>query len=566
MSRSLPLLLLLVAACGTPDPAADPPPLQPRPLDPLPAPPGRPASGQGRAVLTYHNDNLRTGAYLHEELLSPQALAQHGLQLVFTRPVDQGVIAQILYVPGLVVGGVGRDVFFAATLGNSVYAYDANDDSNPGTEAGLLWRTELTDPVRPSRQYARGILSTPVIDLDANELFVVFSTKDQLEEPIGESDLDIAFYLAVLDLTTGAVKRQVEITATVPRADGSPLDFLPRNHRNRPGLLLSQGSIWVAFGTRRKEELVDYHGWVMRYDAQTLAPQGVFCTTRNRRGASIDSSGEGGGIWQGSAGLVADEAGAVYLLSGNATVSEANESYGNAFLKLVPEGDQIRLAAWFTPYDPQGLLQINDVDLGSGGPAILPGTSHILGGGKTGILYLLDTAALTERQEFQAFLNVYNPTFQVDSNWEGGPHLHGGPVVWQGPDPDTIHLYHWAENDYLRAYQYSRKAGRIDQLSGKAGPMLAIEGIMPGGMIALSANGSQPGSGVVWASLPRSSEPDPTFGAYPGWLLAFDAETLELLCQEEIPTIPKWMPPTVADGKVFIPTVSNQLLVYTLGK
>ena len=37
-------------------------------------------------------------------------------------------------------------------------------------------------------------------------------------------------------------------------------------------------------------------------------------------------------------------------------------------------------------------------------------------------------------------------------------------------------------------------------------------------------------------------------------LYAFDAMTLQVLWNTQFPSIPKWMPPTIADGKVFMPT------------
>jgi hypothetical protein len=545
------LIYAILAACGSssnPDPSpmsgADAQPPFAADGGVLPDPPQATS-----AVLTWHNDTLRTGAQLAEDVLSPDAVRSRGMRLAYSRPVDKAVHTQVLYQDG---------VFYTATMANTVFAFDAEDASASGTEAGLLWKRTLVDPQdATARPYPRGIAATPVIDDAAGMMYVVFSTKNQVEEPWGESEVDAQFWIAALDLATGEVLRTARVEAEVPRGDGTMLPFLARNHRCRPALLLVGGSLWFAFGTRSKEGMIEYHGWVFRYDAATLTRQGVWNATPDFRGL-----GQGGGIWMGGAGLAADPLGAVYFITGNAAADLAAGSYGNSFVKLAADGDRLDVAAAFTPSDPERNLERFDVDLGSGGVALMPGTRRLVGGGKTGILYLLDLDGLTLVQELQAFTNVYNPTFDNDSDWIGGPHLHGGPVFWQGPDPDVAWIYHWAENDYLKGYRYLRGEDRLDP-EPVVGRVLALANLMPGGILSLSAHGTE--DGIVWAILPADDEPDPSYGEYPGRLLAFDALTLELLWDGETPTVSKWMPPTIAGGKVFAPTSSKEIEVWTLG-
>jgi outer membrane protein assembly factor BamB len=497
------------------------------------------------AVLTYHNDNARSGTQLRETILTPMTVQTHGMRLLATHHVDGSMLAQVLYVPQL---DGEHDVIFAATIKNSVYAHDANDASL--NDSGRLWRTHLVDPEDSSRTYARGIISTPTIDLGARELYAVFSTSDTQTEPNGESTSNTAFWLVALDLDTGAVKRTAKMAGSVPRADGSRLDFLARNHLNRPGLLLSRGVIYASFGTRAKETQVMYHGWVLAWDQTTFAPRGAYCVTPNS-----NQPGNGGGIWMGCGAPAADAAGGVYLITGNADRRPEAGWYGNSFLKLTQSGDALAVAGSWGPNDPFNHLQINDVDLGAGSALILPGTRRIVGGGKTGTIYVLDADTMGEVQEFQGFLNVYDPDFVLDSNWEGGPHLHGGPLAWQGPDPNIIYFYAWSENDHLKAYLYDRRSDHFNPAGPLVGAPLAIQEIMPGGMLTLSAAGTS--GGIVWASLPRDTNLN-------GRLFAFDAQSLALLWQTDYPTLAKWMPPTVADGKVIVPTGANEILVYTL--
>jgi hypothetical protein len=541
------LLLATLVACGgeSARPADSPDSSEPGWADGAVLPPPPTATS---AVTTWHNDDLRTGAQLAERILTPAAVRSRGLRLAASRPVDGAVYAQILYLDG---------VFFAATMKNTVYAWDAADLSATGSEAGLLWKTTLADPAdAAARPHARGIMSTPVLDPGAGLLYVAFSTKDQVDEPWGESTVDVRYWLAALDLATGAVVRTAPVEGQAPRGDGSSLAFLPRNHRNRPALLLAGGSLYLAFGARSKEGQIEYHGWVLRHDAATLGPRGAWNATPDFRGV-----GQGGGIWQGGAGLAADPDGAVYLITGNAEANLAAGSYGNAFVKLTPYGDRLEVTGAFTPEDPERRLERNDVDLGSGGVALIPGTRTLVGGGKTGILYLLGLDGLAPIQELQAFTNVYHPEFIADSDWIGGPHLHGGPVVWQGPDPDVVHVFHWAENDYLKGFRFRRGQGRLEP-EPTVGPILAVADIMPGGMLSLSADGQE--GGVVWAFLPGSDQPDPVYGELPGRLLAFDAITLELLWEGDVTTLSKWMPPTIADGRVFVPTSSHEVEVWEL--
>jgi hypothetical protein len=518
---------------------------------------GGSSSGASSAVLMHHNGPGRTGAQLAERTLSVSAVGRRGMHLALSRPVDAPVQAQLLYVPGLLIAGAPHDVFFALTQKATVYAYDANDRSAFGMEAGLLWKTRLTDPESATRIYVHESDTTPVIDLGRGEIYVLFSTSDTRNEPPGESTVDVAFWMAALDLTTGAVKRQVKIAGQAPRPDGTTLTFLARNHRSRPALLLDRGHLYAAFGARSKEGLIEYHGWVVRLLAATLETRGVFCLS-----PGTAAPGAGAGIWQGGAGLVADDAGSVYLMAGNGDFSPPS-LLGNAFLRLDPTATSLALAGAWKPDDPENRLQRNDVDLGSGGPVLIPGTRRLAGAGKTGILYLVDADAMRAVQELSAFHNVYDPTFVVDSDWEGGPHIHGTPVVWQTPDPDVVLLYGWAENDVLRAYAYRRSADRFDETPAMVGTVRAVRGVMPGGQLSLSADGSRGGSAIVWASLAANGGEN-TPGLYPGRLMAYDAETLEVLWETDFPSIPKWQPPTIADGKVFVPTSSNELQLFEL--
>jgi hypothetical protein len=133
--------------------------------------------------------------------------------------------------------------------------------------------------------------------------------------------------------------------------------------------------------------------------------------------------------------------------------------------------------------------------------------------------------------------------------------VHGGPL-----------LYNWGASDWVKAYPF-------DGTKFAAAPSAQGSGtqIFPGGILALSANGDQPGSGVLWATVATSGDAEdnpPVAGA----LLAFDAENVsrELWSSttnkthDDFGNFAKYVPPLVANGKVYVSTSSKQVAVYGL--
>src|SRR5262249_20549632 len=81
-----------------------------------------------RNVLTQHNNNERTGAYLHESFLTQQTVGSDRFRRLFERNVKGDILAQILYVHDVPETRLGtKNLFFAATSTNEVYAFDADD-------------------------------------------------------------------------------------------------------------------------------------------------------------------------------------------------------------------------------------------------------------------------------------------------------------------------------------------------------------------------------------------------------------------------------------------------------
>jgi hypothetical protein len=362
---------------------------------------------------------------------------------------------------------------------------------------------------------------------------------------------------------------------------------------DRAGLLLENGSVYVAFGADGYFEGLEsnqYHGWVMRFNAADLTLQSTFCTSPNA--TPEDKKFGNSGIWQGGGGLAADPYDTqsnVFFLTGNGpsdfpSNSHARpfghspsppNSWGDSIVKIKPSGGLFTPRA-FVP-DDADLLDLTDADLGSGGAMLIPDSNLVIGGGKTGIMYVLDRSSMRYQGEFEASTNQYHPWWRGQT-WDGGPHLHGSPTYWNST---YGYLYVWGEKDFLRSYRFDRNTKKFEQDSGnpsaiklyKQGPIMALHDTMPGGMLSVSANGSKEHTGIVWATLPIArcpwgshcpdprSPPKPPFSAA---VYAFDAEDLTLLWNASIGDLAHWVPPTIADGKVFVATNSGGIAVYDL--
>ena len=92
---------------------------------------------------------------------------------------------------------------------------------------------------------------------------------------------------------------------------------------------------------------------------------------------------------------------------------------------------------------------------------------------------------------------------------------------------------------------------------------------MPGAFLSVSANGRATGTGILWASLPKQG--DAIAALVPGLLRAFDAANIgkELwnsaqVASDDVGIFAKFVPPTIANGKVYLATFSGRLNVYGL--
>ena len=491
-------------------------------------------------VFTYHYDSARTGQNLQEYALSPAILRSSTFGALFSCSVDGYVYASPLYVANLNVGGQRHNAVFIATQHDSVYAFDADSPS-----CVQLWQTSFLSSnvtsVPVSNTSAAGdiceggvnclglelgVMSTPVIDSSTNTIYVVAHTKDTVGSGCSSGSPCYPFRLHALDLTTGIEKFGGPVVI-------SDTNFISRQQMQRPALALSNGAVYVGFGSL--DDTSDAQGWLIAYNATTLAEQWHWSAIVPVRQNNY------GSIWGAGNGPAIDASGNIYVETGNGAF-DGISNYSDSLVKLSPTGSVLD---YFTPFD-QLTLQQNDIDLGSSGPMILPDTvgsaanPHLMiATGKIGVVYLLDQTNLgkyhtTGNQdvgEVTVGLNTTNPA--------GG--FYGQPAYWNG------NIYTVIVGDSLRQYPISN-ASISTVSSSKSSNTFVLRGANP----SVSASGTS--NGIVWVIDSTGNQ-----ASSPLVLYAYDAAdvTTPLYVSPASssgagPVATKFTVATVANGKVYV--------------
>jgi mono/diheme cytochrome c family protein len=482
------------------------------------------------SVLTQHNNEDRTGANLNEVMLRPSNVSGRQFGMLFRRVVDDQVYGQPLVVSGVKVRGGTHDLVYVTTVNNSVYAFDANDPSAQGP----VWHVNFgTPPNIYDGRYGcsdmngnMGIIGTPVVDAQSGMLYVVATTR------VGNGFLQ---RLHALDLATGSDAASSPATITAP-------GFAPLMQSQRPGLVLSQGKVFIGYASHCDKE--PYHGFLFSYDAKTLRQIGVFNTSPQGQAASI---------WQFGQAPAVDAQGNIYFVTGNGSWNGATD-FSESFLKLDPN---LRLLDWFTPTN-HAHLDVIDADLNCSGAVLIPGTSLVIDAGKQGVLYVVNTHHMGHLGDEHAVQHFQATSSQLPSLVYWNSAQHGGLI------------YMWGQADRLRSY---RVTGDGVEEKPFAARTEVTEG-HPGAMLSLSANGDK--DGILWAAIHLSGSS--WHESRPGILHAYDADdishelwnSLENPGRDDCNNYAKTAAPAIANGKVYLAsfgtrnTGSGQLCVYGL--
>jgi hypothetical protein len=236
----------------------------------------------------------------------------------------------------------------------------------------------------------------------------------------------------------------------------------------------------------------------------------------------------------------------------------AYQAFGETVLKLAPRS--LSLVGYFAPSSV-----FFDQDLGSAGPIVLPDGQHVVQGGKDGKVYLLNGNALPSTPPVQGDPSA-EVFFAVDPEnaHPDAPshHIHSGEALWQSPS--GLNFYVWGENAPLHVYRYDPSSQLLETSPIAIGNVTPPTG-MPGGNLTTSGI-AQSGHGIVWAAMPLQYNSNNS--VVPGVLRASDAETAQQIWSsdvnpgDDIGEFPKFNPPTIVNGKVYVPSFSHFVSVF----
>ena len=504
-----------------------------------------PTSALAVNILTQHNDNFRTGANLNESVLTVSNVNTNQFGKLFSRAVDGQIYAQPLYVSGLVISNKLRNVVYVCTEHNSVYAFDADDP----IASNALWSVNL-GPTTPASELICnditpeiGITSTPVIDPTTGTIYLTAKTKE-----IAGTVTNYFYRLHALDTLTGQemfggpVVIQGSVPGTGAGTDGTNVAFNTFRQWSRSGILLLSNVVHIAIGEACNTDF--YHGWLFSYNATNLQRLAIFCTTPN---------GMKGGIWHSGMGPAVDSDGYIYVATANGNFDKdtGGLDIGDSVVKFSVSNGVPQVADWFTPYN-QAIMFTNDWDLGAGGPVIIPSTNLLVQIGKLGEVYLLN------RQHLGGYVNYSSDTNVVQEFLAyNEPYFIGeSPVYWKGPTNEFI--YFWSFGMPLTAYKFT---GAMIVTNPVAVGSTTQTVVRTGG-ISLSANGNASGSGILWGT---EASNNGVFHAYEAENVAHELwNSQQNVARDALGNYTKFCAPTIANGKVYVPTTSNRLVVYGL--
>ncbi len=357
------------------------------------------ASAEAQNVLTYRYNAARTGLDTHETILTTSNVSVNTFGKLFTLSVDGTVDAEPLYLSGVTISSKKHNVLIVATENDSVYAFDA-DTGKQYWQVSALLSGEVASDDRGCDQVVPeiGITATPVISRPQGSngvIYLVAMSKDSSGNYYQRLHaLDVA---SGSELYGGPVAISAKYPGTGDNSSGGYVIFDPSQYKEWSGLLLVNGTVYLTWASYC--DIRPYTGWVMGYNAATLAQTSVLNVTPN---------GNEGAIWGSGGGLTYDGAGNIFLLDGNGLFDTTLNSsgfpssgdYGNAFLKISTKSG-LAVTDYFEMYNQQSEND-GDVDLGSGAALLLPsmkdasGKSWLLaaGAGKDGNLYLVNRSSM----------------------------------------------------------------------------------------------------------------------------------------------------------------------------
>jgi hypothetical protein len=399
--------------------------------------------GATPCVLTYHNDGNRDGVNPNEAVLQASTLGSSVTPTPrWMATADGQIYTQPLYVHQLAVNGVAKNVVYAATENDSVYAWDTDSTSSTGTvlasvnlnnasdlgsgytEIAVPW-TDLPSCGSPNIQPEAGITGTPVVDVSVTPPVLYVVSKH--EDIDGSGNKTYRQKLHALQADTLQELPGSPVNLDTAFATNNAPGFDPLNTNQRAGLaLVPSGSgasqVWVSWGALCDGTL--HYGFEIgfTYNYATGGFLSSYHVFNPEAGCSQKSCI--GGIWMGGAAPAVDSNGNIYFAVGNGgDRSEGTTTFSNSVMRLNSSGVQ----DYYSPPDYDALngghvavactnpnppkcpspckldstghycqltLTTGDLDLGSGGVVLLSPSfkmnhPEIVTAGKQGMVYVV---------------------------------------------------------------------------------------------------------------------------------------------------------------------------------
>lgn len=533
-------------------------------------------------ILTSEYNQNRTGHNPNETVLTPTNVAAGTFGKLGTYPVDGVVYGRLLFLDNYNVGGgVLKNLMFACTMANTLYAFDLNATPGPGA---ILWQTHWNAPLdiqaTPTGSthghsqflaYTAGCPETPVIDRAAGIIYSIASDGTAGSTTTG-------WRIHRNNLATGAEigsPTQVnakfagagdQFSSTVDTQDGSG-NFLFNGHYEYPRIPLALAggvlySAWSAYGDIRPG-----HGYIIGHRVSDMAQVSQWTCS-----PSPTSAGGSGlcSLWQSGRGLPVDPSGNLYTMTGNGGF-DGTANFGDVWAKLSPS---LSLTDW---YSPNNNAQINagDWDISSSGPVLVPGTNWLVGGAKDRVVRVINTANMGHLDP----ANGTSPTITTAINAcnTACNTFQTSGIYNQAYSPLNTMFYESDVAGPLYGLPFNESTGVLSSPSIQTAESFAF----PGAFVSVSYASGVTGTGIVWASVTSgATATSSTFSTAsnafithrPGRLVALNALTLATLwdsdvqkARDSVGTLAKFQPPVVNNGRMYQPANSGQIHVYGLG-
>ncbi len=496
-------------------------------------------SAMSAQVVTQHYGNSRIGSTSTETILKPSNVAH--VAKIWGCATDGAIYSQPLYVPGVVIGGTPRNLVIVATMNDSLYAFDADALSCVTVWSNLAfdttWSTGYPDAIALFYGGPVGCLATPVIDASGGAVYAVCANNTP------------NWIIRKFSLTTGAVVTSRTLAPSVTgtgdplgvpdNVTGGVLSFYPKYSTCRPGLTLANSKVYVACGSY--DDIDPWHGWVVSYDTATLTQQNVWCSTPN---------GAGGAFWSSGGGLAVDSDGNLYGVTSNGDY-DGSSNFSMSAVKLSPT---LALLDWFTP-SGWSALSAADIDLGSGQQMLIPGTTLLVWGAKDFKSYSVDTSCMGHLAGTvggctvpQVFLTNPSPP----ANAQAGVYLNMF-MNGKGYFANTI-IPQAGGSSPASVYVCTLTGSTWNTTCTASASTFASPGASPAGSI----NGTS--DGIIWlltvSASAHTTIRDVTLRA------VNPADFTEYWNSGAIGKLTKFSQPTVANGRVFVPTQNAGVIAF----